>query len=80
MKFSKLLQIAKLYEQYKEIVEEIEYYIDPEMDMSVIIGCDCGCGGDYLSDVMDNPIYRIAPDAVAAFCKKHNVELDVEFV
>lgn len=74
MKFSKLLQIAKLYEQYKET----EDYIDSEMGMSVIIGCDCGCGGDYLSDVMDDPIYRIAPDAIVSFCEKHNVELDVE--
>lgn len=41
MKFSKLLQIAKLYEQYKET----EDYIDSELGMSVIIGCDCGCGG-----------------------------------
>ena len=74
MKFSKLLQIAKLYEQYKET----EDYIDYEMDMSVIIGCDCGCGGDYLSDVMDDPIYRVAPEAIRAFCEKHNVDLDVE--
>lgn len=74
MKFSKLLQIAKLYEQYRET----EDYIDSEMGMSVIFGCDCGCGGDSLSDAMDDPIYRVAPDAILSFCKKHNVELDVE--
>ena len=74
MKFSKLIQIAKLYEQYKET----EDYIDSKMGMSVIIGCDCGCGGDYLSDAMDDPIYQVAPSAIRSFCLKHGVDLDVE--
>ena len=49
MKFSKLIQIAKLYEQYKET----EDYIDSDMGLSVIIGCDCGCGVDLDVELYD---------------------------
>ena len=74
MKFSKLIQIAKLYEKYKDIEDCINY----EMDMSVIIGCDCGCGGDSLYDAIDDPVYQVAPSAIRSFCLKHGVDLDVE--
>lgn len=73
MKFSKLLEIAQLYRDFKSADD----YVDSEVGMSVIIGCDCGCGGDYLDDVLDDPIFIIAPTAIRNFCTRHGVELDV---
>lgn len=51
-------------------------------EMSIHIGCDCGCGGNmytYHSWDQEHQYIEEARKELLEFCKKHNIEIDVEF-
>lgn len=64
--------------ELKELFDDYESYIDTPSDMSVIYGCDCGCGGDMYTSKEWNEAHEKSHE-VKEDLKKALEELGVEW-
>ena len=66
--------------ELKAVVEDfINYYLQSDANSSVILGCDCGCGGDSYTPESWTRMCDTAEEcreAFEGFCKQYNIEWD----
>ena len=67
-----------------ELEKMISYGLDSTpSEISVILGCDCGCGGNYYTneewDKEHEDTLR-ARKKLKKFCKYNNIEIDIDKV